>query len=208
MQPQDIKEVPMRAHVQHDSDKRAAKRHPAQMLWQAGPPESEMRFTLRHLVLSEIRGLVARWHATLRLDFDQPSRSSVEVVADAASLETGATERDNHIRSAEFLKTWSFPEIRFRSTNVRAGDREGQFLIMGDLTIRGVTREVTVTAERLGAAGRPSANSSLVFMCHAIVDRQAFGLHWNQDLDCGGVVVSDEIDVHIRVEARRAARET
>jgi polyisoprenoid-binding protein YceI len=198
----------MRAHTQHDFHERTPKRQAERVLWPAGPPESEMGFTLRHLVLSEIRGVVARWHATLRLDFDQPSRSFVEVVADAASLETGATERDNHIRSVEFLKTWSFPEIRFRSTNVRAGDGEGRFVITGDLTIRNVTHEVTVTAERRGVAGRPPVGSRLLFTAHSIIDRQDFGLHWNQDLDRGGVVVSDKVDLQIRIEARRAPPET
>ena len=196
----------MRAHTQ-DSRSTKANRRTVREIWRAGPPDSEMRFTIRHLVLSEISGVVARWRATLDVDFDQPTRSRVEVVVDAASLETGTIERDHHIRSVEFLKTWAFPEIRFRSSEIRPGDGEGRFVITGDLTIRNVTRTVTVTAERQGAAGHPAADSKLVFTAHAILDRQDFGLHWNQDLDRGGVVVGDKVDLRVRVVARHVPRD-
>ena len=189
-----------------DAGSNRARQSPAGELWRAGPPDSEMRFSVRHLVLTEISGLVRRWRATLDVDFDQPTRSRIDVVVDAASLETGAIERDHHIRSVEFLKAWAFPEIRFRSREIRPGDGEGQFLIVGDLTIRDVTLAVTVTAERQGPAGRPAAGSKLVFAAHAVLDRQAFGLHWNQDLDRGGVVVGDKVDLHVRVVAQPAGQ--
>lgn len=195
----------MRQHLRQDSDRRTGRPRAVREDWQAGPPDSQMRFALRHLVLSEISGLVGRWRATLRLDFDQPSRSSVDVVIDAASVDTGASDRDDHIRSAEFLDTTSFPEIRFRSTEIRPGEREGRFIVVGSLSIRDVTREVSVTVERQGAAGRPPADSKLVFTAEAELDRQDFGLHWNQDLDWGGLVVGDKVRVQIRFEARRSS---
>src|SRR5262245_16475343 len=83
--------------------------------WQAGTPESQIRFRLRHLVVTEISGRAGRWQADLYLDFEQPSRSWVDATVDAASLETGDVERDDHIRSAEFLDVGAFPAIRFRS---------------------------------------------------------------------------------------------
>ena len=174
--------------------------------WQAGPPQSEITFTLRHLVFTEIAGRVGRWHASLRLDYTEPTRSSVDVVVDAGSLETGAVERDNHVRSNEFLDIRSFPEIRFRSRQVRRGDGEGRFLVTGDLTIRDVTREVTLLVESPHGGGRPERGSTLAFTAHATVDRQEFGLRWNQDLDRGGVIAGDKVDLQIRIEARKAAK--
>jgi polyisoprenoid-binding protein YceI len=175
-------------------------------VWYAEPPDSEIGFSLRHLVLTEISGRVGRWRADIEVDYADPTRTFIEVVVDAASFETGAVERDNHIRSLEFLDVRSFPEIRFRSTEVRPGDRDGQFVIVGDLTIRHVTRKLTVFAERQGAAAAARETSSLVFSAHASVNRQDFGLRWNVDLDRGGVVVGDKVDVQIHIDARPAVR--
>jgi polyisoprenoid-binding protein YceI len=171
-------------------------------LWHAGPPESEIRFALRHLVTAEITGRATRWSATIGIDFEQPSLSSVEVVIDAASLETGTTERDNHVRSAEFLDVRAFPEIRFKSSEVRTIGH-GHYKVAGDLTIRDVTRAVTLEVEEHAPGQSRAEADSLSFTAHATIDRQAFGLHWNQDLDVGGIVVGDKIDLRIILEARR-----
>jgi polyisoprenoid-binding protein YceI len=181
---------------------------PDRRRWQAGPEESEIRFSLRHLVFPVISGRVGRWRASFDVDFDEPSRSTVEVVVDAGSLETGAVERDNHVRSIAFLDVRSFPEIRFRSKEVRPGDGEGHLVIVGDLTVRDVTREVTVLAERQRVPGFPDGGAPLVFTATATVNRRAFGLRWHQDLDHGGVIAGDNIELQMSVEARPAARET
>jgi polyisoprenoid-binding protein YceI len=195
----------MLVEAMQTSEQHMGRRTETQRAWRAEPPGSEIRFSLRHLVLSEISGRVGRWRADIDVDYDDPTRSSVEVVVDAASFETGAVERDNHIRSLEFLDVRSFPEIHFRSTEVRAGDREDQFVIVGDLTIRHITRKLTVLAERQRAAAGAGETSSLVFSAHASVNRQDFGLRWNVDLDRGGVVVGDKVDLQIRIDARPAA---
>jgi polyisoprenoid-binding protein YceI len=184
---------------------RPVKSHPLGTieLWHAGPPESEIRFALRHLVMAEIAGRATRWSATLTFDFEQPSLSSVEVVIDAASLDTGATERDNHVRSAEFLDVFDFPQIRFESREVRPVG-PGRYEVAGDLTIRDVTRTVTLEVEERTPREPGAIAEPLVFTAQATIDRQAFGLHWNQDLDVGGVVVGDKIDLRIALEARRA----
>jgi polyisoprenoid-binding protein YceI len=171
--------------------------------WAAEPPDSEIRFSVRHLVLMQIAGVVRRWYATLEIDRERPDQSVVEVVLDAGSLETGDSERDAHIRSAEFLDAKRFPEIRFRSTEIRPLDGTERFVVVGDLTVRDVTREIVLIAEQPPAADMPEA--PLDFTAHALVDRQELRLHWNQDLDKGGVVVGDEIDLQIRVKARRLA---
>jgi polyisoprenoid-binding protein YceI len=165
-------------------------------LWHAGPPDSEIHFSLRHLVVAEIAGRATRWSAVLRLDFEQPGLSTVEVVIDAASLETGSPERDQHVRSAEFLDTRAYPQIRFASREVRPLGRGG-YEVVGDLTIRDVTRPATLEVEQ-------TAPDPLAFAARATIDRQAFGLHWNQDLDVGGVVVGDKIDLRFTLRPRPA----
>jgi polyisoprenoid-binding protein YceI len=167
--------------------------------WVAGPPGSEILFSVRHFVLGEIRGRAGRWSGTFALDTRRSSRSRVEVVVDATSLETGDAERDDHFRSAEFLDVRSFPEIRFRSRDVHSGADGRIYTLTGDLTIRDVTRRLTfaVSEQDEDAAERPAATR--VFVGHAVVDRQEFGLHWNQDLDRGGLIVGDKVDVAIRV---------
>jgi polyisoprenoid-binding protein YceI len=173
-------------------------------LWQAGPPESEIHFALRHLVMAEIVGRATRWSANIRFDFEQPSLSTVEVVIDAASLDTGAPERDNHVRSMEFLDVRAFPQIRFKSHEVRPLGG-GHYEVTGDLTVRDVTCLVTLEVEEQTPRKEGVTADRLAFTARATIDRQAFGLHWNQDLDVGGVVVGDKIDLRIIVEPRRAS---
>jgi polyisoprenoid-binding protein YceI len=131
--------------------------------WQADPTHSEITFKLRHLILATIEGRARLERAEIRIDPEQPARSSIEGVIDAQSIDTGLPERDDHIRSPEFLDAALHREIRFKSTSVvPAGD------------------------------GRCTS-----------FDRQNFKLHWNQDLDRGGVVLGDKVDVTIALEASR-----
>ena len=171
---------------------------PTVELWEASPPQSEIRFTMRHIVLLEIAGVVRRWHAVLGIDRDRPERSAVEVVIDAGSLETASRERDDHLRSAEFLDVASFPEIRFQSTEVRPST-DGDFVVVGDLKVKDVIREVVLAGRRERAGG---PDGELVITARTTVDRQDVHLHWNQDLARGGVVVGDLVGLEIRMRAR------
>jgi polyisoprenoid-binding protein YceI len=169
----------------------------------AGPPTSEIRFHLHHLLLAEVSGRVGRWNATLALDLEQPTRSSVEVVIDASSLETGAVERDHHTRSPEFLNIAMYPEIRFRSREIIARDGLERFMIVGDLTIRDVTREVTVLVERYGLSEEPHDHGgALEFTAHTTISRRDFGLRWHDELDRGGLIAGDNVDVEMQVVAQ------
>jgi polyisoprenoid-binding protein YceI len=179
---------------------------PRPELWHAGPRESEIRLSLRHHVVARLAGRVGRWRASFVIDLDQPSRSSIEVIVDAASIETGAPERDSYARSAEFLNVSRFPEIRFQSRDIHArGDR--RLTIIGDLTIRDVTREVQVEVERTPAVAVRSQVSKLVFKGHVSVPRQDFGLRWHDEPDrAAGLLAADHIDIEFKVNARRGAK--
>lgn len=174
--------------------------------WVAAPPESKLEFSLRHLVLTQIKGRVAQWQATVATDLVDPTRSTVEVSIDATSLATGDLERDAHVRSAEFLNAAEYPQISFVSREIRGDQAQGRFTVRGDLTIRAVSREIIVEVQRLGEAAVDAPSQPLQFTGRTTINRQAFGLRWNQDLDTGGVVVGDAIEILFRIEARPRAR--
>jgi len=170
-------------------------------IWNAGPPESDLRFSLRHLLFTQMIGRVTRWKATAAIDLEQPERSWVDVVVDAASFDTGDAERDQHIGSVEFLETRLHPEIRYRSTAVTALPGGNRWLVTGDLTIRQVTLPATVELE---SDDRGSWDADrIILKGHAVINRQDFGLRWNQDLDRQGVVVGNEVELTMRIVARR-----
>jgi polyisoprenoid-binding protein YceI len=169
--------------------------------WQIDSGASTLRFTLRHLVISEIRGQFLRWGGNLLLDRREPSRSTVEVWVDLASIETGDLERDAHVRSAEFLDVARHPRATFRSTAVELSDE--QVVVRGPLDLHGVVHELELRI----VPGPTSADGSGVarskYAVNGAIDRQSFGLHWNQDLDVGGVVVGDRIELGAEVELLR-----
>lgn len=168
--------------------------------WQVDSTHSEIAFKLRHLIVAEIAGFVRRWHGTIAIDPEHLTRSSVQAVLETGSIETGDLERDQHVCSKEFLNVKEFPEIRFNSRSVKQVDGD-HYEIVGDLTIRHATREVTVEVEDLGRTRDDKGALRAKFRAHATVNRQHFGLHWNQDLDTGGVVLGDKVDIKIAVEA-------
>jgi len=178
-----------------------ARDHAAKRIWNAGPPDSEIRFSLRHLLFTQMMGRATRWEAFAAIDLDEPTRSWVDVVIDAASLETGDAERDEHIRSVEFLNTRSHPEIRFHSREVSAPPEGHRWVVTGDLTICQITLPATIELER--DAGIAWTADMIALKGHAVINRQDFGLRWNQDLDRQGVVVGNEVELTLRLVAWR-----
>jgi len=175
----------------------------AQERWVIDPERSRLSFSLRHIVIQRIEGRFERWGGTLFVDRDQPSLSSLEVWIDLASITTGDAERDAHVRSAEFLDVEHFPRAVFRSEVVQLRDRH--VTIDGRLELHGASRDVRVEidlepAEKTGD-GPPHGR----YKAQATVDRQAFGLHWNQDLDVGGIVVGDQVEIRADLQVARVA---
>jgi polyisoprenoid-binding protein YceI len=166
--------------------------------WEINPNGSQLGFSLRHLVFQQIRGRFRRWGGTLFLDRAAPERSSVHVWVEPASIETDSPDRDAHIRSAEFLDVARFPQAEFESTSVDPGER--RLVLRGRLRLRDVTHDVELEIERGAGAVDPARN---VYTVRGRLNRQAFGLHWNQDLDVGGVVLGDEIEISAEVEVVR-----
>ena len=156
-------------------------------------------FVARHLVVAKTRGRFASFRGTVSIG-DDPFTSSVDVEIDAASVDTRDERRDEHLRSPDFFDTAGHPTLRYHSTGVRAA-AHGRFVLDGELTVRDVTRPVALTVEFDGAVTDPWGGTRAAFSAKAEVNREDFGLTWNQALEGGGVLVGKTVTIEIEAEA-------
>lgn len=172
--------------------------------WKIDTAHSDISFTVRHLVITKVRGRFTKWEGTLAVDEADLSKSHVEVSIDAASIHTNEEKRDGHLRSADFLDTEKFPKLTFKSTKVEAaaGDK---LKVTGDLTIRDVTKSVVLDVEKLGKAKDPWGGTRLAFNGHVVIQREDFGAKYNQVLETGGVLVGKDVDIDLELQATAAA---
>ena len=172
--------------------------------WNIDHSHSGVHFTVRHLMVSKVRGAFGKWTATLDLDEADITKSKVDVTIDAASIATGEPKRDDHLRSPDFFEVERFPELRFRSTKV---ERTGAdtLAVTGELTIRDVTKTIVLAVEEGGRVKDPWGGTRLGYSAHAAISRKDFGLTWNALLEAGGVAVGDKIEIGIEIEALAGA---
>ena len=172
----------------------------AAQTWKIDKAHSDIHFTVRHMVITKVRGRFLKWDGTLTLDEQDWSKSHVEVSIEAASISTGDEKRDGHLKSADFLDADRFPQLTFKSTKVApaGGDKVN---VTGDLTIRDVTKPVTIAVERLGKVKDPWGNTKLAFNGKVAVQREEFGAKWNQALETGGFLVGKEVDIDLELQA-------
>lgn len=170
--------------------------------WQIDPAHTQVEFAVKHMMISTVKGRFARVSGSIHLDDANPARSSVEATIDAASIDTRVDQRDAHLRSADFLEAERYPAITFHSTRVEP-QGEGRAKVTGDLTIRGVTRTITLDVNEEGRLKDPYGNDRIGFSATGKLDRREFGLTWNQALEAGGVLVGNEVKITIDVEATR-----
>jgi polyisoprenoid-binding protein YceI len=168
--------------------------------WKLDLAHTGIDFSVRHMMVTTVRGGFKKFDGTLEFDAAQPENTKVDVQIETASIETGTADRDNHLRSADFFDVEKFPYITFKSTKVEPkGGNEA--VIVGDLTIRDVTREVRIEAEFLGEGKNPWGMTVAGFTGTTKIDREDFGLTWNVALETGGVLVGKEIKISLDVEA-------
>ena len=166
------------------------------------PAHTRIGFVARHAMVTKVRGAFNDFTGTAHIDAEHPERSSVELVIKAESIDTRNADRDGHLRSNDFLKMEEFPEITFRSTSVKqTGD--DAFDVTGDLTVKGVTRSVTVPFSYEGQATDPFGNSRIGLEGATTINRQDFGITWNAALETGGFLVSDKVVLEFEVSAIR-----
>jgi len=172
--------------------------------WEIDGDHSELRFSLRHIVVSTIDGRFHSWGGEMLFDPDDVPRTQIQVWVDVASIDTGSVERDAHVRSAEFMDAERFPRALFVSTDVAQG-ADGEATVTGRLQLHGTTRLVDVKVVAQGTWLDDRGRLRARYAVTGRIDRQVFGLHWNQDLDVGGIVVGDKVDIDARVEMVRSA---
>jgi polyisoprenoid-binding protein YceI len=167
--------------------------------WTIDSAHAEVGFAVRHLMIATVRGRFGAVSGTVTVDEQDPLNSKVDVTVDVSSVDTRQEMRDNHLRSADFFDVEKYPTMHFVSKRID-GDLDGQFRVTGDLTIRGIAREVTLTATLEGRTQDPWGNERAGFSASGKINRHEFGLNWNQALETGGVMVGDEVKLTIDVE--------
>jgi polyisoprenoid-binding protein YceI len=171
--------------------------------WSIDPAHSSVGFVVRHLVAAKARGRFGEFSGDITIA-ERPEDSSVVVDIAAASVDTGQPDRDAHLRSPDFFDVEQHPTITFRSTAVRpVGDE--RYAVDGELTIHGVTRPVTLDLVYGGAVRDPFGNDKVIFSAEAEVNREDFGLTWNQALETGGLLVGKHARIELEIEAARHA---
>lgn len=171
--------------------------------WNIDTSHSGAHFTVRHMVVSKVRGAFSRWQGTLAFDEQNPEASKVSVQIEAASIDTREGKRDAHLRSADFFDVAQYPTLSFESTKVEKVEGN-TYRVTGDLTIHGITKQVVLDADYLGAGKDPWGNDRVGFEASTSINRKDFGLSWNQALEAGGVLVGDKIEISLDVEAVKA----
>jgi polyisoprenoid-binding protein YceI len=168
--------------------------------WQIDPAHSAAHFSVRHLMISNVRGEFTKLSGSALIYPADPAKSTVEITIEAASINTREAKRDEHLRSADFFDAANHPALTFRSKRVEALGLEN-FKLTGDLTIRGVTKEVTFDVEGPTASVKdPWGNIRAGVAASAKINRKDFGLVWNALTEAGGVVVGDEVKITIEAE--------
>lgn len=169
------------------------------VVWQIDAGHSDISFRIRHF-MSRVRGTFKQWEGTITGDSTNWASASVSVTIQTGSIDTGNERRDNDLRSDNFFDAANHPTITFTSTKVEA--RGSELSITGDLTIRGVTRTVVLTGQFLGSTGG-QGRARVGFEASTKIDRTAFGVTWNRALEGGGVMLGDEVEIELAVEATR-----
>ncbi|NYG54082.1 YceI family protein [Nocardioides perillae] len=164
---------------------------------------SHVGFSARHAMVTTVRGAFKDFEGTATVDTANPAASSVQLTIQVASVDTGSADRDGHLASADFFDAATYPTITFRSTDVQ---RDGsEWTVTGDLTIKDVTKPVTVVFEETGSATDPFGNTRVGFEGEVVVNRKDWGLTWNAALETGGVLVSEKVKLGFDVSAIRSA---
>lgn len=175
--------------------------------WKIDPSHSTAAFSVRHLMIATVRGEFSKLAGTVELDDADPSRVRVDATIDASTIDTRVPERDEHLRSADFLDVEQHPTIAFRSTSAERL-AAGRYRLAGDLTLRGVTKQVVLDVEGPTPEIRdPWGNVRVGASATTKIDRREFGVSWNEALETGGVLVGNEVSITIDVELVRQSIE-
>lgn len=175
---------------------------PARTTWSIDPTHSNVEFSVRHMMIATVKGRFGDVQGRVEFDESDPTTATIDVTIDAASVDTRTPQRDEHLRSADFFDVEKFPTLTFKSRTVSAkGD---DLKVTGDLTLHGHTREVVLDVTPLGRQSDPWGGVRAGFEATGKIKRSDFGLTWNQALETGGVVVSDDVKIALDIELVKA----
>lgn len=172
-------------------------------VWKIDPAHTSVEFAVKHMMMTTVRGRFKELSGTISIDELNPDHSYVDVEIEAASVDTGAPDRDAHLRSPDFFDVEHYPKIRFRSKRIEgAHQTEGdRFKVVGDLTIRDTTLELTLNAGFDGEGKDPWGQQRAGFMAEGDLDRRDWGLRWNQAIETGGILVANRVHLQLEVQA-------
>lgn len=176
------------------------------MTWTIDKAHSEITFSVRHMMISNVRGQFDKFSGRIDYNEERPAETTVEVQIEAASINTRDAQRDGHLHSPDFFNVEQYPFLTFTSKRVEVVD-ESHARLTGDLTIRDITREVVLEVEYSGAALSPFGSYSAGFSATTKISRKEWGLTWNVGLETGGVLVGDEVIIRIDLEIIRQPEE-
>ncbi|MGE9743589.1 YceI family protein [Bdellovibrio bacteriovorus] len=167
--------------------------------WNIDPLHSSANFTIKHMMIAKVHGGFEKLSGSLNLDSSDITKSSIEAVIDAASINTREAQRDTHLKSADFFDVEKYPTLNFKSTKV---EKDGDDLkVTGDLTIHGITKEVVLAVEGPTAEMKdPYGNIKIGISATTKIKRKDFGLSWNAALEAGGVLVGDDVSISLDVQ--------
>ena len=169
------------------------------MSWTIDNTHSDVSFSVRHMMISKVKGHFDTFTGEVNFDADNPTNTTLNIQIDANSINTRDEKRDGHLRSADFFDVEKYPNLTFVSKRVEQnGTNEGS--LVGDLTVHGVTKEVVLAVEYAGIAKSPWGTESAGFSATTTISRADFGLTWNQALETGGILVGDKIKIEIELE--------
>lgn len=173
------------------------------MSWVIDKVHSHVGFSVKHMMVSTVRGQFKDYSGKVNLDAKDFTRSTFEGSVDVASIDTGNADRDNHLRNNDFFDAPSHPAISFKSTGIEAkGD--GEYLVNGELTIRGVTKPVAFEVEFHGTGKNPWGKTVAGFHARTTINRKDFGVSFNAPLETGGLLIAEKVKVEIDIEATHA----
>lgn len=172
--------------------------------WSIDPAHSEISFKVKHLMITNVKGTFKEFNGDIYTEGDDFSTAQIAFSMNPASLETGDAQRDGHLRSADFFDVENHKAITFTATSFTKTGNNGSYEMTGDMTIRGITRQVRLDVEFAGTMKDPWGNLKAGFTINGKINRKDWGLNWNAALEAGGVLVSDEVKISSEVQLIRA----
>jgi polyisoprenoid-binding protein YceI len=171
--------------------------------WTIDPSHSEIAFKVKHLMITNVKGVFKDFNANIYTSGDEFVPSEIELMINPGSIDTGDAKRDEHLKSSDFFDIGNFRQISYDSTSCEKVDNEGNYVLYGDLTIKGVKRPVKLDVEFGGVMKDPWGNEKTGFTVNGKINRKDWGLNWNAALEAGGVLVSDEVKISAEAQLVR-----